>query len=288
VFQDNLKADSSIRERDIDLVELFRIIWKGKIFMISVVLLFTILAYFYSSVKPKIYEVDTIIEIASIIGEDDINTIESAELLIAKADFIYNKNLPDKELTRLKNIASVIGAPRLVEITVASTSNDKARDLVNKIFKDVGDHHLVLIENYKSTLQKKLKFSRAQYKKLVEDEKTLMSVMSKKEEMVHSLIANNGEVAAVYSLNLSTQSNTDELHEIKTNIYEIEEDILSQEIALLPENIRETKLLSEIKVKNNSVSPKVALIMILGLIIGFVMSLLLLVLYSFLKQNQPV
>ena len=67
---------------EIDLLELFKIIWNKKILIIIITSLFILLSVFYAFSKTAVYEVKSIFEVGSIVKKGKPTNLENVNALI--------------------------------------------------------------------------------------------------------------------------------------------------------------------------------------------------------------
>ena len=88
-----MKQEKILIEDEIDLRELFKIIWNKKVFIIIFTFITTVLAWFYAYSKIPIYEVKSYIEIGYINKEkiEDVDSLEQKLKVIFEVENPTNK-----------------------------------------------------------------------------------------------------------------------------------------------------------------------------------------------------
>ena len=140
-------------EKEIDLRELFKIIWNKKLFIVIFTSIITLLAILYMYSKTPIYEVSSVIKIASVNNV----IIEDSELLAKKVKLIYN--VEDKEvITKDNGIVSKVSitknVPNFIEIATQALSNKTAIEKNNEVLKFIQDEYKYKIDEYKELVNR--------------------------------------------------------------------------------------------------------------------------------------
>lgn len=121
-----MEQNKIIIEDEIDLKELFSVIWQQKIFVISFTLLITILSIIYVYTKTPIYEVKSIMEIGFLENKviDDPAVIEQKlNIIFGVEDKNTNSNPEKGIITSIKKDKDV---KNFIEIKTEAVSNDIA------------------------------------------------------------------------------------------------------------------------------------------------------------------
>ena len=189
-----------------------------------------------------------------------------------------------EELTRLKGIKLLSGTDRLIELKVESTSNQKALALLNEILSGIKLSHSITIANYLKLVESKLSLLERESVKQIESEKLLVSAISIKEKNIKRVLSDNAAVAAVYSISLNSQNT--ELSALRERIYTLEKEISEIRLDLLPVNIKQTEILGDVIINDYPVAPKKKLIVILGAMLGFIFSIILVLIMGFVKKYK--
>lgn len=121
-----MEQNKIIIEDEIDLKELFSIIWQRKIFVISFTLLITIVSIIYAYTKTPIYEVKSIMEIGFLENKvlDDPAVVEQKlNIIFGVEDKNTNSNPEKGIITSIKKNKDV---KNFIEIKTEAISNDIA------------------------------------------------------------------------------------------------------------------------------------------------------------------
>lgn len=114
-------------EDEIDLKELFQIIWNKKMLIIFFTLFTTIISGLYIYSKTPIYEVKSYVEIGFIDKEilEDLNTIEQKLKVIFSVDD-FNGELNSLEKGMVSSIKQIKNVKNFLEIKTEAYSNEVA------------------------------------------------------------------------------------------------------------------------------------------------------------------
>lgn len=148
-----MKENSVLVEDEIDLKELFLIIWEKKLFITLFTIFITILASFYAYSKTPIYQVKSYIEIGYINKE----RIEDVDALEQKLKVIFGVENPRyEEDSFVKGVVSSIkqikGVKNFLEITTEAFSNDAALSKNQDVLKFIQDSSQEIIKQYEVIL----------------------------------------------------------------------------------------------------------------------------------------
>ena len=150
-----MQENRYIQEDEIDLRELFKIIWDKKNFIILFTLAITVLATVYAYIKTPIYEAKALLEI----GEYKKNPVDDAVALEKKLSTIFidmEKNLKDKT-SEISNISVVKGLKNFLEIKSESTSNEEAKNEILKVLTFVQNEHEKILDDVKKQKEMELR-----------------------------------------------------------------------------------------------------------------------------------
>src|SRR5574344_1968639 len=148
-----MKENRYIQEAEIDLRELFKIIWDKKIFIILFTLAITVLATVYAYSKKPIYEVKYYVEIAYI-NKERIEDIDSLE---QKLKVIFGVEAPKYEEDSFEkgvvsSIKQIKGVKNFLEIKTEALSNDAALSKNKDVLKFIQDSSQESIIQYEVIL----------------------------------------------------------------------------------------------------------------------------------------
>lgn len=306
-----MQENRCIQEDEIDLKELFKTIWAKKIFIVIFTLVVTILAGFYAYSKTPIYEAKALLEI----GEYKKNPVDDAVALEKKLSTIFidmEKNLKDKT-SQISNISVVKGLKNFLEIKSESTSNEEAKNEILKVLTFVQNEHEKILDDVKKQKEMELRNIDLQIsdiksksvdlidKKIENNIKNLKSLeeqLKQIDENLKKIDTLNPSLAALKLMekrditnsintitiqNFELESKKDEL--LTTTLYKLEESKKIIELSLLPHNYKNTQIVGEIMTNDFPTKPKKKLIVAVAFVTGFIISIFLVFLFNFIKQN---
>ena len=122
-----MQKNKNLIEDEIDLRELFQIIWNKRMLIIFFTLFITIISGVYIYSKPSIYEVKSYVEIGFIDKEilEDSNTLEQKLRVIFSIDD-FNIELNSLENGIVSSIRQIKNVKNLLEIKTEAYSNEVA------------------------------------------------------------------------------------------------------------------------------------------------------------------
>jgi LPS O-antigen subunit length determinant protein (WzzB/FepE family) len=306
-----MQENKPLEEDEIDLKELFKTIWAKKIFIVIFTLVVTILAGFYAYSKTPIYEAKALLEI----GEYKKNPVDDAVALEKKLSTIFidmEKNLKDKT-SQISNISVVKGLKNFLEIKSESTSNEEAKNEILKVLTFVQNEHEKILDDVKKQKEMELRNIDLQIsdiksksvdlidKKIENNIKNLKSLeeqLKQIDENLKKIDTLNPSLAALKLMekrditnsintitiqNFELESKKDEL--LTTTLYKLEESKKIIELSLLPHNYKNTQIVGEIMTNDFPTKPKKILIVAVAFVTGFIISIFLVFLFNFIKQN---
>ncbi|MFX4153329.1 Wzz/FepE/Etk N-terminal domain-containing protein [Aliarcobacter butzleri] len=141
-----------IYEDEIDLKELFQIIWERKIFILLFTLFITLIAGIYVFNKKPIYEVKSYIELAYF----DDKILEEVAILEQKLKVIFLDNDLNLENGKIISIQQIKGIKNLLEIKSEAFSNEIALNKNKEILKYIQAVYEPKIEQYKFIIDKSI------------------------------------------------------------------------------------------------------------------------------------
>ena len=305
-----------LQEDEIDLRELFKIIWDKKFFIILFTLAITVLATVYAYSKTPIYEAKALLEI----GEYKINNtskifVDDASNLEKKLSTLFvdmEKNLKDKT-SQISNISIVKGLKNFLEIKSEATSNEDAKNEIIKVLNFVQNEHEKILDDVRkqkemelrnidlqisdiklksvALIDKKIENNIKNLKSLEEQLKLVDENLKKIDSLNPSLAALKlmekrdiaNDIRNINEQNFELENQRDEL--LTTSLYKLEESKQIAESLLLPHNYKNTQIVGEIITNDFPVKPKKSLIIAVAFVSGFIISIFLVFLFNFIKQD---
>ena len=312
-----MQENKPLEEDEIDLKELFKTIWAKKIFIVIFTLVVTILAGFYAYSKTPIYEAKALLEIGEYkINNTTKNSVDDASTLEKKLSTLFvdmEKNLKDKT-SEISNISVVKGLKNFLEIKSESTSNEEAKNEILKVLTFVQNEHEKILDDVKkqkemelrnidlqisdiksksvALIDKKIENNIKNLKNLEEQLKQVDENLKKIDSLNPSLAALKlmekrditNSINTITIQNFELESKKDEL--LTTTLYKLEESKKIIELSLLPHNYKNTQIVGEIMTNDFQTKPKKKLIVAVAFVTGFIISIFLVFLFNFIKQNE--
>ena len=145
-------------EKEIDLRELFKIIWNKKLFIVIFTSIITLLAILYMYSKTPIYEVSSVIKIGSTDGE----LLEDSTFLEKKLKLIFNVG-SKKNILKENSIKSIVSKvsivkniPNFIEISTQAFSNENAIAKNNEVLKFIQDEYKYKLDEYQDVINQNI------------------------------------------------------------------------------------------------------------------------------------
>lgn len=157
--RDFMQKDLQNQQSEIDLQEIFLLIWRNKLFIIIITSIITILAIVYSLRITPVYEAKAIIEIGQYkkgneeILVDDTNRLVK-ELEVLNIEILKNiKNRPEW----INSISTLKGQKNFIEISSYGFDNEKAKKEIEKVTNYIAQKHTKKINEVIENKKKELK-----------------------------------------------------------------------------------------------------------------------------------
>lgn len=148
-----MKENKNITEEEIDLRELFQIVWNKKVFIIFFTLCITIISAFYIYSKTPIFEVKSHVELGYINKEiiEDINSLEQKlKVVFSIEDVKSEANSFEKGV--VTSIKQVKGVKNFLEIKTEAFTNEVAIVKNKEVLEFIQDLSVEKIKEYKTSL----------------------------------------------------------------------------------------------------------------------------------------
>ena len=140
-----MQENRYIQEDEIDLRELFKIIWDKKNFIILFTLAITVLATVYAYSKKPIYEVKSIVRIGYI-GEQ---LIEPSNIIEQKLKIIFNVDNPINESEAVVTKINVVkNVQNFIEISTEGVSNVEAIEKNKEVIEFLQNEYKYKIDEF--------------------------------------------------------------------------------------------------------------------------------------------
>ena len=201
-----MEQNKIIIEDEIDLKELFSIIWQKKIFIISFTIIITILSAIYVYTKNPIYEVKSIMEIGFLENKvvDDPAVVEQKlNIIFGVEDKNTNNNAEKGIITSIKKDKDV---KNFIEIKTEAISNDIALAKNKEVLELTKELYNNKIEQFKTFLNNDIVNIQREidYVNNVEIKNILSQISILKEQEIFKI---NREIENLKNQNLKTANN---------------------------------------------------------------------------------
>ncbi len=157
-----MKENEIYKDDEIDLVELFATLWKGKIKILVITVAFLVVGILYTLIATSWYKASALVEVGyyninengvikSIMLEEPKNIIEKLKTrYIDLLKDVENKDVDVKSVNEIKN------NNKFFSIEVLGKSNEKAVKMIDEMIQSVSDEHKKIIDGYISSQKVKL------------------------------------------------------------------------------------------------------------------------------------
>ena len=323
-MQQNTPEQNYYQEDEIDLKELFGILWAKKILIISITLVFTLLAGIYAFNKTPIYEGTALVEIGNYKNNNNNNNnnnvlVDSVPKLVKKLNLLFIdllKNEKDKKAT-ITSISTTKGVSGFLEIKSQSTSNDLATDEINKVIKHIQNKHRAVMDDVKNRRKSEIRniqnkidnITNKEIKLLVQKINAQQNNLDNYQSQLNKMITNIEDISKTdpaltaiklmekrdistfaAELNLQLMDMRDKKDTLETTtINELLERKKLVESMLLPHNYKNSEVIGRVITNDYPIKPKKKLIVAVAFIAGFILSIFLVfIMNAFRKEDDKV
>lgn len=305
-----MQENKNLIEDEIDLRELFQIIWNKKILIIFFTLFITIISGFYIYSKTPIYEVKSYVQIGFIdkeILEDSIFIEQKLRVIFSMDDF--NIELNNLENGIVSSIRQIKNVKNLLEIKteaysnqVALTKNKEVLNYLQNLYEPKIEQYKVIINNDILNTKREINFIQEKmksiYEKILLNTNSLNNYIKEVNKLNKTLESDKSSSSLVLSIQLlnyqnliaNTQNEIKDLElqiiELKTRTSQLNEKIEILSFKRSEQNLSNMRLLGEYILNNNPIKPKKTLTITVSFISGFIVSIFLVFLLNFIKNSR--
>lgn len=305
-----MQENKNLIEDEIDLRELFQIIWNKKILIIFFTLFITIISGFYIYSKTPIYEVKSYVQIGFIdkeILEDSIFIEQKLRVIFSMDDF--NIELNNLENGIVSSIRQIKNVKNLLEIKteaysnqVALTKNKEVLNYLQNLYEPKIEQYKVIINNDILNTKREINFIQEKmksiYEKILLNTDSLNNYIKEVNKLNKTLESDKSSSSLVLSIQLlnyqnliaNTQNEIKDLElqiiELKTRTSQLNEKIEILSFKRSEQNLSNMRLLGEYILNNNPIKPKKTLTITVSFISGFIVSIFLVFLLNFIKNSR--
>ena len=307
-----------LQEDEIDLRELFKTLWDKKVFIALFTCSVTVLAIVYALLKTPIYEARALVEIGSYktTGSSNAILLDNVSQLQTRLQTLFIDMLKDQKNkpASIAKVSAPKGSQNFLEISAKGLSSEEAATEIGGLLKHVqADHQEVLndvkekIEREIHLIDQKIDMIRTKQIPLLDEKISLQSAnlhafseqLKNIEDSLRSTQSQNPSLAALqlmqkrditnFALDLNLQilemqNKRDELAtSAVSNLYESKKML---ELSLLPHNYKNTQIVGDVITSESPVAPKKKLIVVVGAVTGFILSIFLVFLMQFIRGDE--
>lgn len=149
--------EKSQPDDEIDLMDYVKVILKRKIFIVALFLIAVIIAGVFSFLSPKVYKIDTVLEIGQVAGKDIEVPAQVAEKTTGDVYGIFVREklgLSEKEFPEIK--AENLKDTNLIAISSESAEPQKAKQVLSEVIALVLKEHEEKFVEKKSLLEEEI------------------------------------------------------------------------------------------------------------------------------------
>lgn len=301
-----------MQEEEIELIDLFRILWKRRKLILLGTLVLSIGAAGISLLLPKIYEVSTIIE-PGIRPIADANGQIVSEIPVVTPDALREGILGGAYEGRIKENLKVTSAdypkirvftPKntlLVNISMESSKPEQALAILNELVSLVSGDIQETLESERSKIQNEIKLAEINEQSLAEKikmvEKQLIGITAKiqdhEKNRLKSLASRSSDAMSVLLYSNEIQSQQIYLNSLQEKLMNLEAEaqgsvVKSENLRLKLSLIKSTRLIKPPTAPEKPVKPKKALIVVLASLLGLMGMTLLTFLVEYFERAGGV
>ena len=278
-MQTNIPEQNYYQEDEIDLKELFGILWAKKILIISITTLITVLAGIYAFNKTPIYEATALVEIGNYKLHNNNNNnkaiLDSTADLSKKLNILFIdmfKNEKDRE-GLITSISAAKKVNSFIEIKAEAISNELVSKEILKVVSYIKTQHLTKLKNVLEDRKSRIDSINRQ----------INTIKNKQLELLSKDKNLNGDEALLNSLQLISMINGElGIQSISGLIKEKTELIL----LLNERNYKNSEIVGKVIVSDYPTKPKKKLIVAVAFIAGFILSIFLVFIMNAFRKEE--
>jgi len=311
------------QEDEIDLKELFKILWSKKILIISLTSVITLLAGIYAFNKTPIYEATALVEIGNYKLHNNNNNNNNKAILDSTADLSKKLNLLfidmlKNEKDRKVEISS-ISVPKkssnFIEIKAEAISNEIASREILRVVDYIKNKHQKILNDVKNRRELEIKnintkidnIKSKEIKLLSEkidiqqanlnDYKLQLNTIGKNIKDIENsnpaltalkLMEKRDLSSFILELNLQLMDMRNQKDELETtSINQLLEKKQLVESMMLPHNYKNSEVIGRVITNDHPIKPKKKLVVAVAFIAGFILSIFLVfIMNAFRKEDD--
>ena len=327
-MQTNTPEQNYYQEDEIDLKELFGILWAKKILIIGITVFVTVLAGIYAFNKTPIYEATALVEIGNYKLHNNNNNnnnnnnkaiLDSTADLSKKLNLLFIdmlKNEKDRK-TEISSISVPKKSNNFIEIKAEATSNKLASEEILKVVAHIKNKHQQILNDVKNRRELEIKnintkiynIKNKEVKLLSEKINIQQSNLDDYKLQLDTIGRNIKEIentnpaltalklmekrdlsSFILELNLQLMDMRNQKDELETtNINRLVEKKQLVESMMLPHNYKNSEVIGRVITNDYPTKPKKKLIVAVAFIAGFILSIFLVfIMNAFRKEDDKV
>jgi LPS O-antigen subunit length determinant protein (WzzB/FepE family) len=322
-MQTNTPEQNYYQEDEIDLKELFGVLWAKKTLIISITAIITIMAGIYAFNKTPIYEATALVEIGNYKLHNNNNnnnnkaSLDSANELVKKLNILFidmMKNEKDREF-EIISISSSKKVNNFVDIKAEAISNEIASGEILKVVTYIQNKHQKILHDVKNRRELEIKNIETKIDNIKNKEVKLLSekiniqqanLEDYKQQLntignnIKDIENTNPALTAlklmekrdlssfILELNLQLMDMRNKKDELETTaINQLLEKKQLVKSMMLPHNYKNSAIVGKIIVNDYPTKPKKKLIVAVAFIAGFILSIFLVfIMNAFRKEDD--
>jgi LPS O-antigen subunit length determinant protein (WzzB/FepE family) len=294
---------------EIDLMDYVKVLLKRKWLILSIVLVAVIATGVFSWFSPKVYKIDTLLEIGKIKGE----AIEAPGEVIGKIKgdvygFVVQEKLKIAEIQYPKVKTEGLKDTSLVKTEIESSDPKLAKDILEEINNLILEDHREIIKNQKELLENeigslennteilkkdieriktKIGFSEEEIKNLEDKEKTL-ETMEPWPQTDQSLTGSLFALLDIREKLSQKKQETNNLY-LQNNSLEVNINDFKNQINSLRgqiENIKSTQIIKNPSISERPIKPRSVLNIVIAVILGIFVGVFLAFFQEWWEKNK--
>jgi uncharacterized protein involved in exopolysaccharide biosynthesis len=323
-MQTNTPEQNYYQEDEIDLKELFGILWAKKTLIIGITTLITVLAGIYAFNKTPIYEATALVEIGNykLHNNNNNNNNNNKAILDSTADLSKKLNLLFIDMFKneedRKSEISSISVPKksnnFIEIKAEATSNKLASEEIIKVVVYIKNKHQKILNDVKNRRELEIKNIEVKINNIKNKEIKLLSEKIKIQQAnlddyknqlntigrnIKDIENTNPALTAlklmekrdlssfILELNLQLMDMRNKKDELETtSINQLLEKKQLVKSMMLPHNYKNSEVIGQVITNNYPIKPKKKLIVAVAFIAGFILSIFLVFIMNAFRKEE--
>ena len=317
----NMSEQNYYQEDEIDLKELFKILWSKKILIISLTSVITLLAGIYAFNKTPIYEATALVEIGNYKLHNNNNNnkaiLDSTADLSKKLNLLFIdmlKNEKDRKV-EISSISVPKKSSNFIEIKAEAISNEIASREILRVVDYIKNKHQKILNDVKNRRELEIKnintkidnIKSKEIKLLSEkidiqqanlnDYKLQLNTIGKNIKDIENsnpaltalkLMEKRDLSSFILELNLQLMDMRNQKDELETtSINQLLEKKQLVESMMLPHNYKNSEVIGRVITNDHPIKPKKKLVVAVAFIAGFILSIFLVfIMNAFRKEDD--